>query len=125
MADAEEAAHRGTLTIRDRVVTRIACTEALSVDGVRTGEASYAGRMRTHPLPRAFAVVDGAAAAVTVHIATDWPAPLPELGRTVQARIAGRIRTLTGLEPTRVDVTVDRVVPWLGAHAAPQQDRVR
>ncbi|WP_158726784.1 Asp23/Gls24 family envelope stress response protein [Tomitella fengzijianii] len=108
---------RGTLVIRDRVVSRIACAEVLAVDGVvRSSEGL--DRVRGRGLPRALAVIDGAEAAVAVRIATRWPVSLPSLTESVQTRVADRIEELTGLHVRQVDVTVERIAPSVPAGEA-------
>lgn len=109
-APRDAPADRGRLVIRDRVVNRIACTEALLVDGVVPSSEGF-DRVRGRGLPRALAVVEGPDAAVSLRIAVQWPLALAPLTRAVRTRVAERIRELTGLHVSRVDVAVDRIVP--------------
>ncbi len=101
-------ADRGRLVIRDRVVNRIACTEALLVDGVIPSSEGF-DRVRGRGLPRALAVVEGPDTAVALRIAVRWPIALEPLTRAVRTRVSERVHELTGLHVTRVDVDVDRI----------------
>ncbi|MDN5757820.1 MAG: Asp23/Gls24 family envelope stress response protein [Tomitella sp.] len=119
----EEPGERGSLTIRDRVVSRIATTEALEVDGV-VALADGLDRVRGRSLPRALALIqDDDTAVVGVHIATRWPVTLTTVMLSVQRRVSDRVHALTGLRPTRVDVTVDRIVASATESGAPAPAR--
>ncbi len=120
---ADDPGARGTLVIRERVVTRIAAAEALAVDGV-VPVSEGLDRVRGRGLPRALAVTRGDSVLVAVRIATRWPAALAAVTRTVQQRVAARIEELTGMHAAQVDVTVERVVAP-GAGDAPESPGTR
>ncbi|GAA4807230.1 Asp23/Gls24 family envelope stress response protein [Tomitella cavernea] len=108
---------RGTLTIRNRVVTRIACAAAGEVAGVSPGSADT-GRRSGGGMPRAIAAVRNGSAVVGIRIAVHRAESLPDVTRAVQQRVTERIRELTALVPIRVDVTVGRLSAASGAGAA-------
>ncbi|MFD3871885.1 DUF6286 domain-containing protein [Streptomyces sp. NPDC058623] len=90
------AAGRGTTTIADKAVRRIAEKAASEVlpapsAGTATGSARVHGRT----------------ADVALHVALPYPTPLSETTRRVQQHVAERTRELTGLEiaPPRLAVT--------------------
>ncbi|MEV0126252.1 DUF6286 domain-containing protein [Streptomyces sp. NPDC050703] len=80
------AAERGSTTVADRAVRRIAeraATEALGPGEVRAGRGS--------------AVVRGRRARVGVTVTLPYPAALDEAGERVRSHVAGRTALLTGL----------------------------
>ncbi|QQC87735.1 DUF6286 domain-containing Asp23/Gls24 family envelope stress response protein [Streptomyces alfalfae] len=80
------AAERGSTTVADRAVRRIAeraATEALGPGEVRVGRGS--------------AVVQGRRARVGVTVTLPYPAVLDEAGERVRSHVAGRTAELTGL----------------------------
>ncbi|WP_260334184.1 DUF6286 domain-containing Asp23/Gls24 family envelope stress response protein [Streptomyces beigongshangae] len=91
---------RGTTTVSDRAVRRIAeraATEA--VPGPGTGAA------------KGSAHVHGRRADVGVDVTLPYPAPLPEAVRRVQHHVTARTSRLTGLDVTRARVGVTGLVP--------------
>ena len=46
---------------------------------------------------------------VELHLAVDWGASIPELGRTVQERVREYLNRMADVEPETVDVVVDEV----------------
>jgi uncharacterized alkaline shock family protein YloU len=106
-ADAEV---RGTTTIADRVVEKVAAQAVAEVDcatgatrrvlGVGVGTASRATPARVH------AEVDGHLVMVRVSMSVVWPASVRAVTREVRSHICERVHTLTGLEVAEVDINV-------------------
>ena len=48
---------------------------------------------------------------VELHLAVDWGASIPDVGRAVQRRVAGYLERMAQIEPEAVDVVVDEVGP--------------
>lgn len=103
-----DPAQRGTLSIADRVIDKMAAEAASSVDGiVRTGSTleKFVGRK----LPKASSTVRGDQARVRVDVAVLWPMPLAQVAADVRSSVSDTVTRLAGLNVSAVDVTVDRV----------------
>ncbi|MFJ5640357.1 DUF6286 domain-containing protein [Streptomyces sp. NPDC093223] len=113
------AARRGSTTVADRVVRRIAEQAA--------GEA-LADRPAARPATGA-ASVRGGRARVALAVTLPYPAPLGETVRGVQRHVAGRTRELTGLDLSVPRITVTALEPAAvrdrapAASAAPPEGR--
>ena len=95
----------GNAQISTDILARYAADAASEVPGVH-------GLVSSH-LPRHGGVrIAGEQGAVTVevHLAVDWGASIPEVGRLVQRRVADYLETMADARPARVDVVVDDVV---------------
>jgi uncharacterized alkaline shock family protein YloU len=46
---------------------------------------------------------------VELHLAVDWGASIPELGRDVQQRVREYLLRMADVDPVAVDVTVDEI----------------
>ena len=100
---------RGTTTIADRVVERIASMAAGEVEKVADTRQGLT-RLLRGKLPSASAVVAGDTSRITVEVAAAWPTPLPTLAAHVRERVAEQVVDLTGITVVAVDVTVADVV---------------
>jgi uncharacterized alkaline shock family protein YloU len=93
-------------TISSDILARYAADAAQEVDGVR-------GLVESH-LPRHKGVrisdEDGRVV-VEVHLAVDWGASIPAVGREVQQRIAEYLQRMADVRPASIDVVVDGVGP--------------
>jgi uncharacterized alkaline shock family protein YloU len=91
----------GQASISADILARYAGDAALEVDGVRR----LAGRRGVK--------IDGDEGAVRVelHLVVDWGASIPDVGRTVQQRVAEYLGRMADVEPESVDVVVDEVGP--------------
>jgi uncharacterized alkaline shock family protein YloU len=47
---------------------------------------------------------------VELHLALDWGASLPDVGREVQRQVAAYLTRMASIEPEAVDVVVDEIV---------------
>ena len=48
---------------------------------------------------------------VEVRLAVEWGASIPDVGGTVQRRVADYLAAMTGARPAAVDVVVDSIAP--------------
>ncbi|MFE9123498.1 DUF6286 domain-containing Asp23/Gls24 family envelope stress response protein [Streptomyces sp. NPDC007172] len=101
------AARRGSTTIADKAVRKIAeraAQEVLPVPTVRR--------------PKGSAAVTGRRAIVALRVALPYPTPLSDTARLVQGHVAARTRQLTGLEVAPPRMTVTRLEARDAAPAA-------
>jgi uncharacterized alkaline shock family protein YloU len=91
----------GQASISAGILARYAADAASDVEGVR----GLAGR-RGVKIENA----DGAVR-VELHLVVDWGASMPEVGRTVQARVHEYLGRMADIDPASVDVVVDEVGP--------------
>lgn len=96
--------------VSERTIERVAEVAAAAVPGCRTIDAKLAG-LAGRSFPRIHARLDQAAGTVAVdtEIATSYPAPVAAITDAVRATIIAHIRTLVGLDVSRVKVTVANV----------------
>jgi uncharacterized alkaline shock family protein YloU len=97
----------GHASISPDVLARYAADAAQEVEGVRGLVESHVPRHRAVRI----AVADDGAVSVDVHLVMEWGAPVPEVGRAVQARVGDYLGRMAGTPPARVDVVVDEVGP--------------
>ena len=90
----------GQASISADILARYAADAAREVDGVRA-------------LPKRGVKVVGADGEVRVelHLAVDWGASIPEVGRGVQSRVREYLLRMADVEPAVVDVVVDEIGP--------------
>jgi len=121
--DPDEAGRRGTLTVSDRVVQRIAEAATLSVDGVARA-AETAGTVES-ALGRAYPRIDcdvaGGRVRVEARIATHWPLPAATVAEQVREHVTDRLQTLADVSVDGIVVTVAKVV----RRETPQRRRVQ
>ncbi|RPA13055.1 Asp23/Gls24 family envelope stress response protein [Gordonia sp. OPL2] len=117
--DDPRASDRGTLTIADRVGEKIAVRAALDVDGVVRHQTALGSMLSGSTPGRAVAggdhpqaTVDMSSAApwVQMTIAVSWPCRLTEVCWDVRIAVTRELARLTGIRPSRVDVTVAAVL---------------
>lgn len=96
--------------VSERTIERVAEVAAAAVPGCRTIDAKLAG-FAGRSFPRIHARLDQATGTVAVdtEIATSYPAPVAAITDAVRATIIAHIRTLVGLDVSRVKVTVANV----------------
>ncbi len=101
---------RGRLTIGDTAVARIAAHAAAEVDGV--GGSAYRllgialGAEQAEEDVRVTAHVVGAFVALDVRLSVTYPMPVRRTTEEVRQHLTRRVRHLTGLTASRVDITV-------------------
>jgi uncharacterized alkaline shock family protein YloU len=96
----------GHAVISNDVLARYAADAATQVPGVRG--------LVDRPLPRRGGVrIVGEDGRVTVelHLAVEWGASIPELGRAVQERVREYLARMTDTQLEAVDVVIDEIRP--------------
>ena len=94
----------GHASISPDVLARYAADAALEAPGV--------SGLVEGPLPRRPGVrvdEDEGALSVELHLAVEWGASIPEVGRDVQQRVAEYLARMTDARPRVVDVVVDEI----------------
>jgi uncharacterized alkaline shock family protein YloU len=89
----------GQASISTEILARYAADAASEVEGVR----SLVGRRGVK-----VAEADGVVR-VELHLAVDWGASIPTVGRMAQARVREYLGRMADVEPEVVDVTIDEV----------------
>ncbi len=105
----DEPGGRGSLTVHDRAVSRIAEYAAGDTAG-SLRQSRGIGRVISRDLPRVDTNVSGGHVRVRVVIATAWPQSVPAVSAAVRERVADQLAASTGLTVDRVDVVVDEVL---------------
>ena len=103
---------RGTLTIADRALTRIARQVTLDVPGVAPEQESVGSVERTlgRGYPRVRWQRAGTKARVEVEVAITWPASAAQVTARVQAALRQELERLAGQDVDHVSVAVREVV---------------
>jgi uncharacterized alkaline shock family protein YloU len=93
-------------TISSDILARYAADAAQEVDGV-------GGLVESHlPRHRGVRITDDEGrVTVEVHLAVDWGASIPAVGREVQQRIAEYLQRMADVRPAAIDVVVDEIRP--------------
>jgi uncharacterized alkaline shock family protein YloU len=94
----------GTASISSDIVASYAADAAREVAGVRGLVESIVHRHRGVRV-----VEDEGGIRIELHLALDWGASAPDVGREVQARVRDYLSRMADLEPAAVDVAVDEV----------------
>ena len=82
---------------------RDAATDVTGVRGVVDGHLPRRGGVRVS--------ADEGTVAVELHLALDWGASIPDVGRAVQQRVADYLEKMADARPSRVDVVVVELGP--------------
>ncbi|MGB3371043.1 MAG: Asp23/Gls24 family envelope stress response protein [Rhodococcus sp. (in: high G+C Gram-positive bacteria)] len=109
MTDSEPGgdATRGTLEVRERVVTRIAEIAAGRVSGVER----VAGGLTARTLPHVEASVRSGRVTATVEAATRWPTPIADVASRIRTAVSEDLVRASGLDVDAVDVRIHYVAP--------------
>lgn len=97
----------GQASISTDILARYAADAAREVEGVRgLTESPIPGR-------RGGVRVSGeeSGTRVELHLAVDWGASIPELGRAVQQRVRDYLKQMADVEAATVDVVVEEIGP--------------
>ena len=97
----------GHSSISADVLARYAGDAALEVEGVRGLVESHLPRHR----PVRISLADDQTVSVEVHLALEWGASFPEVGRGVQDRVGDYLARMADLRPARVEVVVGEIGP--------------
>jgi uncharacterized alkaline shock family protein YloU len=93
-------------TISSDILASYAADAAREVDGVRRLVESALHRHKGVRILEA----DGSLR-VELHLALDWGASVPDVGREVQRNVAAYLARMASVEPEAVDVVVDEIGP--------------
>jgi uncharacterized alkaline shock family protein YloU len=91
-------------TISTDVLASYAADAAREVSGVR---GLVESTLHRHKGVRV--VEDDGAVRVELHLAVEWGASIPAVGREVQRRVASYLERMAQIEPEAVDVVVDEI----------------
>jgi len=97
----------GHASISPDVLARYAGDAAQEVEGVRSLVDGHLPRHR----PVRISVSETQAVSIELHLALEWGASFPEVGRAVQERVADYLAQMADVRPTRVDVVVAETGP--------------
>jgi uncharacterized alkaline shock family protein YloU len=95
----------GHAVISSDILARYAADAATGVSGVR---GLVPSPMHRHKGVR---VVDEGTLRVELHLAVEWGASIPQLGREVQARVREYLGSMANANNVVVEITVDEVAP--------------
>ncbi len=94
----------GSATISADILARYAADAAREVDGVR----GLVGRQL--PPQRGVRVRENdGRVSIELHVAVDWGASIPDVGRAVQSRVREYLERMADLDLAAVDVVVDEL----------------
>ena len=94
----------GQASISTDILARYAADAAREIAGVRgVSESQLPGRRGVR------VATDEGGVRIELHLAVDWGASIPELGRDVQLRVRDYLLRMADVDPVAVDVTVDEI----------------
>jgi len=94
----------GRATISSDILASYAADAAREVEGVRRLVESALHRHRGVRV-----LEENGRTRIELHIAVDWGASVPDVGREVQRRVAGYLSRMASIEPEAVDIVVDEI----------------
>lgn len=111
-----DARSRGHLVLERRVIERVAAQVASESDSGRTGGVSggflgFGARTDLAALPATTVELVGRSATVKLDLTVAYPTPIRAATDEVRRRVMSRVHELTGVEVTRVDITVTALMP--------------
>ncbi len=136
-ANSELVTDGGKTAIADSVVSKIAGVATREISGVHAmgaGAARALGAVRDK-LPGvgnspASGVTQGVSvevgelqAAIDLDIVAEYGVSIPDLAKAVRRNVTQRVQTMTGLEVTEVNISVDDI--YLGEDASSEEPRVQ
>ena len=93
-------------TISTDILASYAADAAREVEGVRGLVESALHRHKGVRM-----VDEDGRVRVELHVAVEWGASIPEVGREVQERVAAYLDQMANVDPEAVDVIVDQIGP--------------
>ena len=96
----------GHASISSDILASYAADAAREVGGVRGLVESSLHRHRGVRV-----LTDEGTVRLELHLAVEWGAPIPELGRAVQERVGSYLARMADVRPEAVDVVVDEIGP--------------
>jgi uncharacterized alkaline shock family protein YloU len=114
-AAASRAEDRGSLSIEDRVVEKMAAHVIDEVDDVGGAARRWlgvpAGRDDPDRSPQVRARVDGVVCSLQVRLSVGYPASVTRVTEQVRAHVTAKLRELAGLQVKGVDIIVTALHP--------------
>ncbi|HSP37015.1 MAG TPA: Asp23/Gls24 family envelope stress response protein [Frankiaceae bacterium] len=105
-----DAESRGSTTIANRVVEKVAGHAAVEVDHVggvpRRLLGQSLGKVKADSQARASAKVDGSIVSVSVSVAVEYPTPVREAAAAVRANVVQQVHAICGLNVVEVHVDI-------------------
>jgi uncharacterized alkaline shock family protein YloU len=114
VSTATAARSRGRLVIEKKVVERIAshaASESGPTGGVSGGFLGLGSSDDLDAAPAADVELVGQTAIIRLDLSVAYPAPIRAASDHVRRHVMERVHTLTGVEVTRVDIRVGRLLP--------------
>jgi uncharacterized alkaline shock family protein YloU len=93
-------------TISSDILASYAADAACEVDGVR---GLVESALHRHKGVRV--LEDNGQVRLELHLAIEWGASIPAVGRDVQQRVAEYLERMASIEPEAVDVVIDEIGP--------------
>ena len=93
-------------TISSDILARYAADAAREVHGVRKLVESALHRHKGVRI-----LEEDGSVRVELHLAVDWGASVPDVGREVQRNVAAYLSRMASIEPEAIDVVVDEIGP--------------
>lgn len=101
--------NRGSTTLGDRVVEKIAARAALEVPHCTGIPRSLVGITTGGPAVHADAVIDGSLARLSLRLGVEYPAPVTRTTRQVRGHVIDAVQRMCGLTVDHIDITVAAV----------------
>lgn len=105
-----DPADRGTLTINERVVERVAAYAATQVEHTAAAPRRVlglnVGSARPEAEPSVTASVHGSTAVVRANVAVAWPQPIRAVADELRRQVRDEVERITGVRVDQVDVEV-------------------
>lgn len=106
----DEPGERGSLTIADRVVERVAGYAVTQVEGASAAPRRVlgvnVGEARPGSEASVQARVDGRTATVEATIAVEWPRPVTAVAQQLRTQVRAEVLRLTEVQVAHVDIDV-------------------
>nr|WP_269429733.1 Asp23/Gls24 family envelope stress response protein [Arthrobacter sp. L77] len=103
------AADRGTLTMSEKVIEKLAAQSAYElsfVAGLGGGVLGVGRKADTDHRPQVDVELSGRNVTVFLDIALDFPTDIAARSAQIRRHVSGSIETATGLQVRRIDITV-------------------
>ena len=105
-----DAGTRGSTTLSDRVIEKIAARAALEISDCVGLERRIAGIGTRHPGVNATATTDGSITGLSLTLGILYPAPITTTTRAVRTHVQERVGTLCDLTVDHIDIKVAALI---------------
>ena len=100
------AEERGTTTLADVVVEKVAAAAAAEVRAAHGLRRHLVGKAIGRPTVRADVDLDGSVASLRLDLAVEYPSPVRPVTRDVRTHVTARVRELCDVTVDHIDITV-------------------